>query len=370
MANKKISELAVATTPTGAELIEIVQGGVNKQTTAQDIADLGGGGSVTDVTGTTNRITSTGGATPVIDIDAAYDAAITAQIAAASLGLWDDRGTFDASVAAYPSSGGSGTAGAILKGDIWTISVAGTLPTGQVVEIGDTVRALIDTPGNTQANWGILQNNIGYVPVNKVGDTMSGNLAMGTNKVTGLGAASANGEAVRYEQVIGVQDLFIPASAMWPRVTAGCSPLAQTEIATSLFNIQTLDFNQTTQQFAQFQIVPPRKWNNGTVTFVPYWTASAGTGTVQWGLSLGAYSNDDALTVALGTEQTSDDTLIATNDLHVGPASSAITVAGTPADSDLLAVQISRNTASDTLTGDAKLLGISIRFTCDAAVDQ
>lgn len=80
-------------------------------------------------------------------------------------GLWDDRGTFDASGGAYPNSGGSGTAGAILKGDIWTISVAGTLPTGQVVEIGDTVRALIDTPGNTQANWAIGQNNIGYVPV-------------------------------------------------------------------------------------------------------------------------------------------------------------------------------------------------------------
>jgi hypothetical protein len=168
---------------------------------------------------------------------------------------------------------------------------------------------------------------------------------------------------------IGVQDLFIPSAAMWPRVTNGCTPLTQTEMATSLFNIQSLDFNQTTQQFAQLQIVPPRKWNNGTITFVPYWTASSGTGTVQWGVSAGAYSNDDALTVALGTEQTSDDTLIATNDLHVGPESSAITVAGTPADADLLCIQISRNPASDTLTADAKLLGISIRFTVDAAKD-
>lgn len=80
------------------------------------------------------------------------------------VGLWDDRGNFDASVNAYPSSGGSGTAGAIKKGDIWTVSVAGTLPTNQVVELGDTVRALVDTPGNTQANWAIAQNNIGYVP--------------------------------------------------------------------------------------------------------------------------------------------------------------------------------------------------------------
>jgi hypothetical protein len=34
------------------------------------------------------------------------------------------------------------------------------------------------------------------------GGTMSGNIAMGTNKVTGLGAASAAGEAVRYEQAV------------------------------------------------------------------------------------------------------------------------------------------------------------------------
>jgi hypothetical protein len=91
----------------------------------------------------------------------------TAEAYADSLvvGLWDDRGSFDASVNAYPSSGGSGSAGAILKGDIWTISVAGTLPTSQVVNVGDTVRALTDTPGNTQANWAIAEGNLGYTPV-------------------------------------------------------------------------------------------------------------------------------------------------------------------------------------------------------------
>jgi len=95
------------------------------------------------------------------------------------VGLWDDRGNFDASVNAYPSSGGSGTAGAILKGDIWTISVGGTLPTAQVVGVGDTVRALIDTPGNTQANWAIQENNIGYVPENSA--NKSTGTALGTS---------------------------------------------------------------------------------------------------------------------------------------------------------------------------------------------
>lgn len=43
MANKKISELTAASSLTGAEQVEVNQGGVSKRTTTQDISDLGGG---------------------------------------------------------------------------------------------------------------------------------------------------------------------------------------------------------------------------------------------------------------------------------------------------------------------------------------
>ena len=93
------------------------------------------------------------------------------------VGLWNDRGSYNASSNTFPSTGGSGTSGAIKKGDIWTISASGTLPSSQVVEIGDTVRALVDSPGTTASNWTILQNNIGYVPENTVNKvtTITGN---------------------------------------------------------------------------------------------------------------------------------------------------------------------------------------------------
>jgi hypothetical protein len=173
-----------------------------------------------------------------------------------------------------------------------------------------------------------------------------------------------------HTKVIGIQDLFIPATAMWGRNTSGAT-WSQTEMATSLFNVQALDFDQTTQEFSQFQISLPRKWNAGTVTAEVYWTATAGSGGVVFGLSGGAYSNDDALTVAFGTAQTMTDTLLATNDLHITPTSAAITLAGTPASADFLAFQLSRNPAdgSDTLTGDAKVLGIMIHLTTSAAKD-
>jgi hypothetical protein len=70
------------------------------------------------------------------------------------VGLWDDRGNYDASVNTFPAAGGSGSSGAVLRGDIWTISVAGTLG-GVAVVPRQTLRALIDAPGQTADNWAI-----------------------------------------------------------------------------------------------------------------------------------------------------------------------------------------------------------------------
>jgi hypothetical protein len=84
------------------------------------------------------------------------------------VGLWDDRGTFNASGNTFPATGGSGASGVIKKGDIWTISVAGALG-GSAVAPGDTVRALQDTPGQTSGNWAIAENNLGYTPVSLTG---------------------------------------------------------------------------------------------------------------------------------------------------------------------------------------------------------
>lgn len=87
MANKKITELPVANALSGAELIEVVQGGVNKQSTAQDI---------------TNLVTS----------------------ARPSFSDWDASGD------AMPTDSdavGSGAAGAILKGDQVIFTVGGNI---------------------------------------------------------------------------------------------------------------------------------------------------------------------------------------------------------------------------------------------------
>lgn len=54
--SKKISELTAASELTGTELVEVVQSGTNKRTTAQDIADIASGFSEYQGTLTTSQI--------------------------------------------------------------------------------------------------------------------------------------------------------------------------------------------------------------------------------------------------------------------------------------------------------------------------
>ena len=102
-----------------------------------------------------NNPTFTGTVTLAADPTLALQAATKQYVDAAVVGLLDDRGTYNASVNTFPASGGSGSAGAVLKGDIWYIGTAGTLG-GIPVPIGASVRALVDAPGQTAANWGIV----------------------------------------------------------------------------------------------------------------------------------------------------------------------------------------------------------------------
>ena len=52
MANVKFSDMSAAASLTGSEIVPIVQSGGNKTATAQQIANLGGGGGYTELTGT------------------------------------------------------------------------------------------------------------------------------------------------------------------------------------------------------------------------------------------------------------------------------------------------------------------------------
>lgn len=187
-------------------------------------------------------------------------------------------------------------------------------------------------------------------------------------------ALNGSDELIRVDAtLLGVQasqEWTIWAGQFIPHQAAGPSR-GIAYMATNLLPVESLDFDQTTQEFAAVLIKLPKRWNIGTMTFRPLWTAASGTGGVVWSLAALAIGDDDTLDAAYGTAQTSPDTLLSTNDLHLGPASSAITAAGTPAAADVLALQIKRvpADAADTLNADAKLLGIVLSWTQSTGSD-
>lgn len=166
--------------------------------------------------------------------------------------------------------------------------------------------------------------------------------------------------------------IYVPASSMYPSTTAGCAPLAQYETGTNDVNMKVLDFDQTTEEAAEFNLPAPDYWDLSTVTVIFYWTAASGTGDVIWALKGLSLSNDDALDTAFGTAQTVTDTLIAANDLHITSATSAITIGGTPAKSDNLYFKVYRDAdaGGDTFDTDARLIGIKIKFGISQYDDQ
>jgi hypothetical protein len=156
---------------------------------------------------------------------------------------------------------------------------------------------------------------------------------------------------------------YVRAGQMLPRTTAGAAP-ATVELATNDIMQQSLDFDQTVEEGVGFWVTLDSAWNLGTLTAKVHWTAAAGAGTVKWDVSARTFADDDAMDQVLGTEQTTGaDTLLLIGDMHITPTTPALTVAGVAAANRPIYFQIARDVATDTLTADARLLGVTIEYT-------
>jgi hypothetical protein len=172
----------------------------------------------------------------------------------------------------------------------------------------------------------------------------------------------------------GKQAIYVSSGAMRPSVSGGCADLAAIASAANQPDIVTLDFDPTTQEYAQFSVVMPEKWDGGTITFKPYWSHSATTTNfgVVWDLQAVAVLNDGAIATNFGTAQTSTDTGGTTDDLYQAPESAAITVGGSPSGGNMIFFRLSRVTGdgADTLAVDARLHGITVYVTTNADTDE
>lgn len=170
----------------------------------------------------------------------------------------------------------------------------------------------------------------------------------------------------------GKHAIWLPAGGWTPRATNGPA-WGSTETSTNKVMAVTLDFDASTAEYAQYAVQMPPSWDHGTLTAVPVWKHASTTTNfgVVWKIQGLALSNDDTMEAAFGTAQSSTDTGGTTDDFYRGPETSAITLAGTPAQNDMVLLQCYRDPSdgSDTMAIDAGLVGWLVYYTVNAGTD-
>lgn len=171
--------------------------------------------------------------------------------------------------------------------------------------------------------------------------------------------------AERYET------MWIGAGAMIPNKTNGATAKT-TEYATSLLNLDILEFGAAADTSAEVSLMLPRNWDLGVIRVRPHWVPGAVATTghyVGWMISGRAYGDSDNLGLAMGTPVTvADQVGAATTNLreHICEASGEITIAGPPAAGDRISLRVTRDVdyagGGTAMPVAAWLLGVEIQY--------
>jgi hypothetical protein len=305
--------------------------------------------------------------------------------------------TTGSQVVTFKYTSGSGNSVAIANGStviVYATANDGTNPDIDEVSIGDVTltgtqtltnktltspaigTSILDTNGNELALLTATGSAVNEFTIANAatgdGPTLSStgetNVDININP-KGSGVLKSGTAAVK---IAGLETIWVPAQAMYGTTTNGADA-QQIETTATRPDIKVLDFDPSTAEYAQFAIAMPKSWNLGTVTFQAWWTPSTtNTGDCIFGLQGVSCSDSDTADVVFGTAQEVTDAGIGTvEDVQVTGTSSAMTIAGSPADNDMTFFQVYRDAAdgSDTFTGDARLIGIKMYYTTDAAND-
>ena len=213
---------------------------------------------------------------------------------------------------------------------------------------------------STAAELNLLDGVSGLVQADLTKLAAVDSTAAELNKLDGVGVLKQAGK----------ETIWIPAQAMTPTASNGCSKLQTVETTSGRPDMNVLDFDKDSDEFAQFAVAFPKSYNLGTVTFQFFWSGIAATTGVELTLAGVAMNDNETIDVAYGTAvAVADAAQGAVEELLVSPESGAITIAGTMADNDLAYFRIGRDVSEDNMAGDCRLHGIKLHFTTDAAND-
>lgn len=245
-----------------------------------------------------------------------------------------DLMTRDASAVIRKALGASGT---VLRSDGTDITWA---------TVATALASLLTTRGDV-----VVRDNTGVVrlPIGTTGKVL---------KSDGTDVSWANTK---------VGEFFIPAGSMTASTTSGCNAPVLVESATNKQNVWLLDFVNAATKNAEIGVQMPSDWDGGTFTVKFAWLVNAAVSTVcRWQVEARSYGDLETLDQAFGTAVAVDDTYGGTaNQVAISAATAAVTPSGTPAAGEYMHLRVARlgSHANDTLTQDARLLGVYVTYT-------
>jgi hypothetical protein len=200
---------------------------------------------------------------------------------------------------------------------------------------------------------------------------------LSTGSGTGYVLSSSNaGGTVQWTQ----QKINIPVSAtvLKGTTTAGAGDTNKypesIEIAPSGMNIDFMAFDGgATNENAFFTLSLPIGWNEGPISYKAKWSAAAGSAgdTVLWQLKGVTLSDGDSMTApSFASPVEVSDALGTVDTMRITAESDPLTIGGSPAAGDSCQFVVTRNSAVDTHTTDARLHEIILTFTRDTPTDS
>ena len=315
-----------------------------------------------------NNAATDGSGTPTVQIKAASGSGATVTWAASEKGykiLYSDGVATNTGI--YDAGFGSGdvtlTGTQTLTNKTLTSPKIGT----SILDTNGLQLALLTATGSAVNEFTIANAAAGAGPIlSSTGDETNVDINLNPK---GSGVLKSGAAAVK---IAGLETIFIPAQAMFGTTTNGADAQA-VETTAVRPELKVLDFDASTAEYAQFSIAMPKSWNLGTVTYQVFWTPSTtNTGNCIFGLQGLSCTEGDTADAVFGTAIEVTDAGIGTvEDVQMSAVSSDMTIAGSPADNDYTFFQLYRDAAdgSDTFTGDARLMGIKLFYTTDAAND-
>ena len=263
----------------------------------------------------------------------------------------------------------TGTAGPIIAANGETNTNLQLRPAGTgVITVGSSAaNATVTSKG---AHDLILSTNEGSSSGTiTITDASNGNITL-TPDGTGIVKATDAADATAAVKIAGKETMWVPATAMYATTSNGAEA-AQAELTATNPELKTFAFDTTTAEYTQFNVSFPKSWDEGTVTFQTMWSASAtDTGTGGFKLQGVSIASDADYDTAFGTA-VANTALAASgtqDDMMVNAVSGAVTIDSAAVDTNTV-FQIVRDVATDTNTGDLRLVGVKIFYTTDAAND-